>query len=271
MMIRVDLGHGRGWLEEQAAKSQARIDRALGHPQQITEAGRDWETQNGHYQRYLTHLRGGDWAPIALSPDAPSVHQKGRAKDTDERDVGRLNDHGWFQTVYRVVNGRRTLVEPWHFEYFLERDNHRHEVVELVNDGGTWRIAPAAAAPASIAPVRRDTMSIPPLANTGGPGDTRIWDISGGTKRHITNQAEIEALRKLAEQLDPHGRPGHLAINDHIAVVGGLASIPNRIGAVTVEQVEAIVKRAGVGGAAAVDYEAIADAVNDEAARRLGS
>lgn len=268
MMIPVDLGHGRGWLEEQAAKSQARIDRALGHPQQITEAGRDWETQNGHYQRYLAHLRGGDWAPIALSPDTPSVHQKGRAKDTDERDVGLLNDHGWFQTVYRVVNGRRTLVEPWHFEYFPERDNHRHEVVELVNDGGTWRIAPAAAAPASIAPVRRDTMSIPVLAKTGGPGDTRLFDLTGGVKRHITKKAEIEAMSIIATQRDPDHRPD--AINDYIAVVGGLASIPNRVDAVTVEQVEAIVKRASIGGAA-IDYEAIADAVNDEAARRLTS
>ncbi|WP_336642045.1 hypothetical protein [Microbacterium sp. USHLN272] len=136
-ITKVDIGHGRGWLEEQAAKSQARIDRALGHPQQITEAGRSWEQQNAHW---LTFQKYGK--PIALHPDTPSVHQKGRAKDTDERDVALMNDHGWFQTVYRVVNGKRTLVEPWHFEYDPARDNHRHEVVELVNDNGTWRIAP---------------------------------------------------------------------------------------------------------------------------------
>lgn len=41
-LTKVDIGHGRGWLEAEAAKSQARIDRALGHPQQITEAGRSW-------------------------------------------------------------------------------------------------------------------------------------------------------------------------------------------------------------------------------------
>ncbi|MCK2024070.1 hypothetical protein KZC52_14115 [Microbacterium sp. kSW2-24] len=133
----VDLGHGRGWLEVEAAKSQARIDRALGHPQQITEAGRSWEQQNAHW---LTFQKYGK--PIALHPDTPSVHQKGRAKDTDERPVALLNDHGWFQTVFRWINGVWTLVEPWHFEYFPERDNHRHEVVELVNDNGTWRIAP---------------------------------------------------------------------------------------------------------------------------------
>lgn len=119
---KTDIGHGRGWLEVEAAKSQARIDRALGHPQQITEAGRSWEQQNAHW---LTFQKYGK--PIALHPDTPSVHQKGRAKDTDERDVALMNDHGWFQTVYRTVNGRRTLVEPWHFEYVPERDNHRND------------------------------------------------------------------------------------------------------------------------------------------------
>lgn len=136
-LTKVDLGHGRGWLETEAAKSQARIDRALGHPQQITEAGRDYATQDAHWQRYLKY-----GSPIALAPWTPSVHQKGRAKDTDERDVALQNDHGWYQTVYRWIKGVWTLVEAWHFEYFPERDNHRHEVVELVNDNGTWRIAP---------------------------------------------------------------------------------------------------------------------------------
>lgn len=121
-LTKVDIGHGRGWLEAEAAASQARIDHALGHPQQITEAGRSWERQNAHW---LTFQKYG--TPIALHPNTPSVHQKGRAKDTDERDVALMNDHGWFQTVYRVVNGRRTLVEPWHFEYDPERDNHRND------------------------------------------------------------------------------------------------------------------------------------------------
>jgi hypothetical protein len=121
-LIKTDLGHGRGWLEAEAAKSQARIDRALGYPQQITEAGRSWEQQNAHW---LTFQKYGK--PIALHPDTPSVHQKGRAKDTDERNVALMNEHGWFQTVYRTVNGRRTLVEPWHFEYFPERDKHRND------------------------------------------------------------------------------------------------------------------------------------------------
>lgn len=262
-LTEVDLGFGRGWLEPEAAKSQARIDRELGHPQQITEAGRSWKKQDEHWQHYLKF-----GSPIALHPDTPSVHQLGRAKDTDERDVALQNDHGWYQTVYRWINGRRTLVEPWHFEYFPERDTHRHEVIELVNDGGVWRL-PSAVTPPQIEPVRRDTMSIPPLANTGG--DDRIWDISGGAKRHITKAAEMAVYKKIAEQLDPHGRPGDEAINDYIAKVGGLATIPNRVDAVTVEQVEAILRRAGVGVGASVDIEAIANAVNDEAARRLKS
>lgn len=136
-LIQVDIGHGRGWLEAEAAKSQARIDRALGHPQQITEAGRTWLQQKAHWDVFQRYGK-----PIALHPDTPSIHQLGRAKDTDERDVALMNDHGWFQTVYRVVNGVRTLVEPWHFEYDPARDNHRGEVIELINDNGTWRIAP---------------------------------------------------------------------------------------------------------------------------------
>ncbi|KAB1867346.1 hypothetical protein [Microbacterium algeriense] len=265
-LTKVDIGHGRGWLEAEAAKSQARIDRALGHPQQITEGGRSWEQQDEHWQHYLRY-----GSPIALHPDTPSVHQRGRAKDTDERNVALMNDHGWFQTVYRWVNGRRTLVEPWHFEYDPERDNHRHEVIELVNDNGTWRVAPDEPVPASTPPVRRDIMSIPVLAMTGGPGDTRVFEISGGSKRHIIHRAELNALQAIAGQLDPHGRPGDKALQDHIAVIGNLASIPNRVDAVTVEQVEAILRRAGVGVGATIDIEAIANAVNDEAARRLKS
>lgn len=115
----VDLGSGRGWMNGPAAASQFRMDRALGHPQQITEAGRTWDQQNAHYQNYLRY-----GSPIALSPDAPSLHQMGNAKDTNERPGALHNDHGWYLTVYRWVNGVWTLVEPWHFEYFPERDNH---------------------------------------------------------------------------------------------------------------------------------------------------
>jgi hypothetical protein len=114
----VDLGHGRGWLNPEPAASIARIDAQIGHPQQITEAGRTYAQQLAHWN---TYQRNGH--PIALHPDTPSVHQKGAAIDTDERHVTILNDHGWYQTVYR--NGK--LVEPWHFEYFPKRDNHYGE------------------------------------------------------------------------------------------------------------------------------------------------
>lgn len=121
---RVDLGADRGWLGREAANSIFRIDGQLGHLLQITEAGRDWDQQNAHYQ---TYLRVG--YPIALSPDAPSIHQKGGAIDSNEaqRIVSILEDHGWRRTVYRWVNGVWTLVEPWHFEYFAHLDNHRYD------------------------------------------------------------------------------------------------------------------------------------------------
>lgn len=129
--MRVDLGSGRGWLEDPAAKSIARVDREIGHRLQITEAGRTWEKQNEHYQRYL---RNG--SPIALHPDTPSVHQLGAAIDSDEaqRILSVMSKHGWRRTVYR--NGK--LVEPWHFEYFWESDEHRNENVTLSQVGGVW-------------------------------------------------------------------------------------------------------------------------------------
>lgn len=118
-----DLGSGRGWLNDAPAASIRRLDRALGHPLQITEAGRTWAQQNVHWLNYQRNGR-----PIALHPDTPSVHQKGAAIDTDEgqQHVQLLAEHGWKRTVYRWVNGRYTLVEPWHFEYFPDKDQHRN-------------------------------------------------------------------------------------------------------------------------------------------------
>ncbi|WP_431800303.1 hypothetical protein [Microbacterium kunmingense] len=129
--MRVDLGGGRGWLEDPAARSIARIDREIGHRCQITEAGRTWEKQNEHYQRYL---RNG--SPIALHPDTPSVHQLGAAIDSNEaqRILSVMERHGWRRTVYR--NG--VLVEPWHFEYFWSLDQHRNETITLAQVGGVW-------------------------------------------------------------------------------------------------------------------------------------
>lgn len=126
----VDLGNGRGWLNPGPAASIARIDRVLGHPLQITEAGRSWAQQKAHWD---TYQRRGH--PIALHPDGPpkgngpSVHQKGAAVDTDEgkRIVRFMEDHGWRRTVYRWVKGVWTLIEDWHWEYFERLDNHRFD------------------------------------------------------------------------------------------------------------------------------------------------
>ncbi|MGO3662430.1 hypothetical protein, partial [Microbacterium gubbeenense] len=121
----VDLGHGRGWLADDAAASLARIDAALGHAMQVTEAGRSQEKADENYAAYLAYLNGsGPWAPIAL-PGNQSVHCLGRAIDTDEgqEHITLLAEHGWRRTVYRA--GR--LVEPWHFEYFADEDQHINE------------------------------------------------------------------------------------------------------------------------------------------------
>lgn len=118
----VALSGGRGWLTAEAAASIHRIDAQIGHRLQITEAGRSFFQQEEHWLRYL---RNG--YPIALNPNTPSVHQIGDAIDSDEaqRILAVMEDHGWRRTVYRWVKGKWTLVERWHFEYFIEKDNHR--------------------------------------------------------------------------------------------------------------------------------------------------
>lgn len=121
---KVDLGFGRGWLNTAPAASIRRIDRQIGHPLQITEAGRNWEQQNKHWLHYQRY-----GSPIAIAPWVPSEHQKGLSIDSDEaqRIIGILEDHGWRRTVYRWVNGKWTLVERWHFEHFTHLDNHRYD------------------------------------------------------------------------------------------------------------------------------------------------
>lgn len=125
-MQTTDLGHGRGWLDAQAAASIERIDAEIGHPLQITEAGRTRAQQLEHWN---TYQRFGK--PIALHPDGPpkgngpSIHQAGEAVDSDEAQqfVDLMNRHGWKQTVYR--NGK--LIGPWHFEYDPANDQHLGE------------------------------------------------------------------------------------------------------------------------------------------------
>lgn len=113
----VDLGGGRGWLNDAPAASLFRIDGALGHRMQITEAGRTRAQQQAHWDRYRRY-----GSPIAARPGT-SLHEKGSAIDTNEgqNHVALLQSHGWRRTVYR--NGK--LVEPWHFEYFPNEDRYR--------------------------------------------------------------------------------------------------------------------------------------------------
>ena len=99
---KVDLGGGRGWLTKEAAASIFRIDRAIGHRLQITEAGRSFFQQDEHWQKY---------------------------SDEAQKFVSLMVEHGWIRTVYRWVGGVWTLVERWHFEYFQSRDKHRFDPV----------------------------------------------------------------------------------------------------------------------------------------------
>lgn len=188
----VNLGGGRGFLRDAPAKSLARIDRFLGHRMQVTEALRSWGKQNGYYQAYRRYLNGGPWAPIALHPDTPSIHQLAYAIDSDEAQnhVALLEEHGWFRTVYRWVNGVWTLVERWHFEYDEKRDKHRHEAVTLVRSAsGAWHLPDPLSTGGNTTPEieieedesEEDTMKV---FGYKRPGESRTWyvtmDFAGG-------------------------------------------------------------------------------------------
>ncbi|GAB6856478.1 M15 family metallopeptidase domain-containing protein [Microbacterium xylanilyticum] len=123
-----DLGHGRGWAADEAAASIFRIDQQLGRPAQITEAGRSIEEADKNYAAYRAYVEGrGPWAPLAL-PGSKSVHCKGYASDTDAykdpHEDAVWEDNGWIQTA-RYDDPDED--EPWHREYFRDRDNHRND------------------------------------------------------------------------------------------------------------------------------------------------
>lgn len=113
----VTLAGGRGWLNAAAAASIARVDAAIGHLLQITEAGRTEAEQQAHWKRYLAYLNGGPWAPLAAKPRT-SPHEFGNAIDTNERLVALLAEHGW---------SRPLKSEPWHFVYNPNNDQHRYD------------------------------------------------------------------------------------------------------------------------------------------------
>lgn len=125
----VDIGGGRGRLAPDPAASLRRVDAdmrsAFGRAADINEAWRSPEQADKNYAAYLAYLNGGPWAPIALPGDR-SVHCFGYAVDTDDTSDAQMriwNEHGWYWTVYR--DGK--LVERWHLEYFPERDKRRFD------------------------------------------------------------------------------------------------------------------------------------------------
>lgn len=110
----VDIGHGRGWLSATAAASIQRIDAALGHPLQITEAGRTGERQQELRDLWL------DGKGFYAAPRGESPHERGDAVDSDEaqRHLDLMAEHGW----YRPLDDER-----WHFLHRPSRDQHRND------------------------------------------------------------------------------------------------------------------------------------------------
>lgn len=114
MMLQVDLGHGRGWAAPDAAASIFRIDAQIGHPVQVTEAGRTHERQAELRANWEAGEPGYYFALPPDPPEGPSVHQSGEAVDSDEHDAP-WEENGWVQTA--LQRG-----ETWHREYRRDRD-----------------------------------------------------------------------------------------------------------------------------------------------------
>lgn len=203
------LSNGRGWLRSDAAASLARIDAEIGRPQQITEAGRTRAQQQAHWDHYQKY-----GSPIANRPGT-SLHESGLAIDTDERRTEVLNRHGWFHTVYRTVNGKRTLVEPWHYEYSAGRDRY----IGQPASGGT-----ATPTPATPTPSWEDDM--PTLITSAGGQSLAIE----GSIIPLVSAAEVQSIVITPGRLEcaqsVHGRinasVGSRTIDDLIVnVIGG--------------------------------------------------
>ncbi|MGX1931725.1 M15 family metallopeptidase [Microbacterium resistens] len=179
-----DIGNGRGWLDAPAAASLARVDRQIGHPLQITDAGRTYEQQVELREKY----ERGEGSYAAVPGTSP--HEFGNAIDTNERLVDILHDHGW----------RRPLAdEPWHFVYWPDLDNH-------VND-------PAPAVPGK--PHLEDNMDI--IHSNGreygiAPGVISHLGTTGHSARlqHTTGnpvRTLAPGIVELGETLDNYGIP----------------------------------------------------------------
>lgn len=129
-MRATDIGHGRGWLAAPAAASLARVDRDLGHPIQITYAGRSRAEQQRLRDLYLAG-KGSYAAPPGSSP-----HETGIAIDTDDRPIAILAEHGWYRPLAN---------EPWHFLYRLTQDKHRNAPATGAGKDDDMSLTPAQA------------------------------------------------------------------------------------------------------------------------------
>lgn len=122
-MITAELNGGRGILPADAAASIHRIDAQIGHLVQITEAGRTRDRQLYLYTGWVRRAPGFNRALHPDNPRANHVLAPGRrgAVDSDEQTGVPWEENGWILTAWD---------EPWHREYFAERDQHRHNTQE---------------------------------------------------------------------------------------------------------------------------------------------
>lgn len=113
----VELSHGRGLLPAPAATSLHRLDADLGHPVQVTEAGRTYERQLYLWQQWQAGVAGFNpaWHPDDSRANHVLTDGRTGAVDSDQQTGVPWEAHGWVLTVPH---------EPWHREYFIDRDQY---------------------------------------------------------------------------------------------------------------------------------------------------
>lgn len=202
-LVKVDIGHGRGWLAPEPAASLARIDAQLGRLADINEAGRSPEKADENYRKWLAYKNGsGPWAPYAL-PASKSVHCWGYAADSDDwynaAAAAVWRENGWRQTA-RYSDDRD---EPWHGEYSTSNDkNYGKEIPMSISSEDVKRIAAEVVRQISVAHIGNMIKAIYAAVRFGKKGVRTHGDLTAALMSEIGAQQIYRATHGQAEKID---------------------------------------------------------------------
>lgn len=228
-ILRSPIGSGF-WLEPRAAASYLRA-RAAGMPAGLTSAGRDWDQQMRLYNGWVAQREGFNFA---LHP-SKSLHCLGRAVDLAGDIDNPATARGWMRKHGRAYGWTPVTNEPWHFEYNAANDKHQEDDMPLNDADKNWiRGAIRDALDAALKTVPRESTAVDHT-------DLSLRIIKAAGSSH-DDAVRFEDTASYAQ-----------------AIAFGVEALLKRSGAAT----------DGPVNLTPADLEAIARAINDDAARRL--